>query len=432
MRSNFFDPSWAASLSALDDSSLVSVIRSLLAYYNSGSLETLFSSVSSFSGDAAACWKSMVDDISFYVENRKALSAVRKAAGSLGGKKRAERYHRPDGFIKDASLDVGEDKPQVVLGNTDTVVQQSLYSEQELDLNNKARIGAVRVLPSAIAEAGAAVKRSVVQVPVVMGNMVNGVVQLAQASGFGFQPVYQPVMVDCGADESGNLNSWFKSEVFKPGVVPDVSSLAPKKSVRKVKKTDGVASKNKKIVSAVRYSDPPKSPELIDKTPRHRYGEYENVLLSDKEFNTLKKEFPDTWESWIRRCDEYCERNRKEYKNYLMTIRAWARKDAKKGLSSSMVNNSAGSSLGYVPSVPACGSWYEVGNPSADCLDPDDDFGFRTAKTKEELDMCYVRYAYKRMDDLTDVHFDVDSKEFADYFDKFYNEGVELHRKGLL
>lgn len=61
--------------------------------------------------------------------------------------------------------------------------------------------------------------------------------------------------------------------------------------------------------------------------PRHKYGEYKNVLLTDEQLRKLKEEFPDDWEQRIDRVSEYCELSGKTYKNYLATIRAWARKD---------------------------------------------------------------------------------------------------------
>lgn len=430
MRSNFFDPSWVALLSALDDSSLVSVMRSLLQYYVSGSQDSLFAPVSALSGEAGSCWDTMVKDITAYVDKRKALSAVRKAAGSLGGKKRAQRYHRPDGFSRDVPSEVTEDRPQA--GSNDAR-QEPLYSKEEIDQNKKVRTGAVRVLPSAVAEAGASANKTFVPVPVIMGNMVNGAVQLAQASGFGMQPLFQPVVMNYPSDENGNFNSWFAPEVVTVGAASGKANVlsSKKKETKKKDSSVSVVSSAKKK-SSVKYVDPPKSPELVDTTPRHRYGEYENVLLSEKEFNTLKKEFPDIWESWIRRCDEYCERYHKEYKNYLMTIRAWARKDAKKTASSSFVNNSAGSSIGYVPESSGNVS-LPTGNPSADCLDSDDEFGFRTAKTEEDIMDCCRRYAYKKLENLpAGLHFEIDSPECADYLHKFYLEAYEMHKKGLL
>lgn len=64
-----------------------------------------------------------------------------------------------------------------------------------------------------------------------------------------------------------------------------------------------------------------------EKPPKHKYGQYQNVLLSDDELAKLKVEFPDDWEERIERVSEYCASKGVTYKNYLATIRTWARKD---------------------------------------------------------------------------------------------------------
>lgn len=62
-------------------------------------------------------------------------------------------------------------------------------------------------------------------------------------------------------------------------------------------------------------------------TPRHRYGEYANVLLTDEELGKLQTEFPGDWEARIERLSGYLAQSGKSYKNHLATIRNWARKD---------------------------------------------------------------------------------------------------------
>lgn len=62
-------------------------------------------------------------------------------------------------------------------------------------------------------------------------------------------------------------------------------------------------------------------------TPRHRYGEYANVLLTDEELGKLQTEFPGDWEDRIERLSGYLAQSGKSYKNHLATIRNWARKD---------------------------------------------------------------------------------------------------------
>jgi hypothetical protein len=60
---------------------------------------------------------------------------------------------------------------------------------------------------------------------------------------------------------------------------------------------------------------------------RHKYGEYNNVLLSDPDFEKLKSEFPYDYEERIERLSEYMASTGKPYKNHLATIRNWAKKD---------------------------------------------------------------------------------------------------------
>lgn len=60
---------------------------------------------------------------------------------------------------------------------------------------------------------------------------------------------------------------------------------------------------------------------------RHRYGEYENVLLTDDELGKLKNEFPDDWQERIERLSGYIASSGKKYKSHLATIRNWARKE---------------------------------------------------------------------------------------------------------
>ena len=61
--------------------------------------------------------------------------------------------------------------------------------------------------------------------------------------------------------------------------------------------------------------------------PRHKFGEYQNVLLSDSDIEKLKTEFPTDWEQRIERLSYYMESKDVSYKNHLATIRNWARKD---------------------------------------------------------------------------------------------------------
>lgn len=63
------------------------------------------------------------------------------------------------------------------------------------------------------------------------------------------------------------------------------------------------------------------------KTTRHKYGMYENVLLTDEEYQKLQEEFPHDYSYRIDRLSEYIASTGKKYKSHLATIRSWARKD---------------------------------------------------------------------------------------------------------
>lgn len=69
------------------------------------------------------------------------------------------------------------------------------------------------------------------------------------------------------------------------------------------------------------------SPTPSTKPIRHKYGQYKNVLLSDAEMEKLKEEFPNDYQERIERLSGYIASKGVKYKDFLATIRNWARKD---------------------------------------------------------------------------------------------------------
>lgn len=67
------------------------------------------------------------------------------------------------------------------------------------------------------------------------------------------------------------------------------------------------------------------------KKVKHKYGEYNNVLLTDEELERLKSEYQD-WEERVERLSAYVESTGKSYKSHYATIRCWARKDVGKSM----------------------------------------------------------------------------------------------------
>ena len=75
-----------------------------------------------------------------------------------------------------------------------------------------------------------------------------------------------------------------------------------------------------------KYASPPRAPL------RHKFGQYQNVLLSDDELEKLKEEFPLDYEERIDNLSGYIASTGRTYKNYLATIRNWAREDERRGM----------------------------------------------------------------------------------------------------
>ena len=77
-------------------------------------------------------------------------------------------------------------------------------------------------------------------------------------------------------------------------------------------------------------SDEPEQPAPKKTKPvKHKYGEYNNVLLTDEEMEKLKAEYSDLDER-IERLSSYVASTGKAYKSHYATIRNWAKKDAEK------------------------------------------------------------------------------------------------------
>lgn len=65
------------------------------------------------------------------------------------------------------------------------------------------------------------------------------------------------------------------------------------------------------------------------KPARHKYGQYDNVLLTDDDLENLKKEFPTDYQERIDTLSAYMRSTGKAYKDHLATIRNWARRETR-------------------------------------------------------------------------------------------------------
>lgn len=58
-----------------------------------------------------------------------------------------------------------------------------------------------------------------------------------------------------------------------------------------------------------------------------RFGEYQNVFLTDDQLKCLQSDFPSQYESYIQRLSVYMETNGRQYANHEATIRKWITED---------------------------------------------------------------------------------------------------------
>ena len=62
---------------------------------------------------------------------------------------------------------------------------------------------------------------------------------------------------------------------------------------------------------------------------KEKFGEFENVLLSNEEFEKLKSKLGAETESYIERLSSYIASSGKKYKSHYATILSWTQKDTK-------------------------------------------------------------------------------------------------------
>lgn len=62
---------------------------------------------------------------------------------------------------------------------------------------------------------------------------------------------------------------------------------------------------------------------------KHKYGEYKNVLLTDKQLEKIKNDFPNNWESLITNLDEGIQLKGYKYKDHNLALRKWAKNETK-------------------------------------------------------------------------------------------------------
>lgn len=63
---------------------------------------------------------------------------------------------------------------------------------------------------------------------------------------------------------------------------------------------------------------------------KHKYGKYNNVLLTDEEIKQLREKLPKDWEKWIEKFSEGLELKGYKYNNHYLAILQWEERSGQK------------------------------------------------------------------------------------------------------
>lgn len=68
----------------------------------------------------------------------------------------------------------------------------------------------------------------------------------------------------------------------------------------------------------------------IKENIKKKYGENQNVLFTDEEYGKVKAYFPNDYEKRIQALDDYIQSKGKKYKDFVATLKSWARREGYK------------------------------------------------------------------------------------------------------
>lgn len=71
--------------------------------------------------------------------------------------------------------------------------------------------------------------------------------------------------------------------------------------------------------------------KILEKNDKRKsYGENQNVLFTDEEYEKVKAYFPNDYEKRIQNLDDYIQSKGAKYKDFVATLKSWARKEGYK------------------------------------------------------------------------------------------------------
>lgn len=98
----------------------------------------------------------------------------------------------------------------------------------------------------------------------------------------------------------------------KKSIDNNIPAFEGKPSTASAKANDIIALKDEEL----------QTPRKEAKASKHKYGEYQNVLLKDEELQKLKASY-ENWEELIKYLDEYIEMKGYKAKSHYLCIKNW-------------------------------------------------------------------------------------------------------------
>ena len=127
------------------------------------------------------------------------------------------------------------------------------------------------------------------------------------------------------------INNYLRSDRYTETTYTDEkSSLAMDDNKQYLSENEAISLGIPLGIPVVGTEEKRKEEKRIEKNIRHKYGEYNHVLLTDDEFQRLVRYYGEKAVlEGIRNVDEYCQEHGKTYKDYNLTLRKWGIKSPK-------------------------------------------------------------------------------------------------------
>lgn len=128
-------------------------------------------------------------------------------------------------------------------------------------------------------------------------------------------------MCDEGLLRKGNFNKSTYDRTLWYALGENGKSIVQNSPIHWTKLTNG-SSKNDQPIPYNDSDNKTYIKESIKEKSSH-YGEYNHVLLTDEQYNSLLYKYGDTLDDHIKILDEYIETSGKKYKNHSLVIQKW-------------------------------------------------------------------------------------------------------------